>query len=317
MPSEFELIRRYFTRTPRHTPLGVGDDAALLAPQPGQMLAVSADMLVAGTHFFDQTDPAQVGWKALAVNLSDMAAMGAEPKWATLALALPQADERWIAAFADGFFDCADKFAVDLIGGDTTRGPLCISVQIMGQLPPGQALRRDGARPDDDLWLSGPLGDAALALQQLQGQQALTDAERGEVLPALLRPQPRVALGMALRDVARSAIDISDGLLADLGHLLRASAVGAEILLESIPRSAALQRRLPSARSLLLAGGEDYELCFSAPPQARARIEAIGRRLALPLVRIGHILAQSGLTVRDAAGEPIAIEVTGFDHFAS
>jgi thiamine-monophosphate kinase len=317
MPSEFDLIRRHFTRDTRHTRLGVGDDAALITPDEGHELAVSADMLVAGTHFFADTDPHLLGWKALAVNISDMAAMGAEPRWATLAIALPQAEERWISAFADGFFECADAFRVDLVGGDTTRGPLCISVQIMGQVPRDMALRRSGAQVDDDIWVSGPLGDAALALKHLLGQYALSDAELTLILPALQKPQPRTSLGLALRGVAHSAIDISDGLLADLGHILEASGVGADIALEALPCSEILHRHLPEPAviDMLLAGGDDYELCFTAPAAARQRIETIGRALSLRMGRIGRVTENRRLIVRDLYDNPIEIGKPGFDHF--
>jgi thiamine-monophosphate kinase len=317
MTSEFDLIRQYFTRPTMQTKLGVGDDAALVDIAIGQELAISADMLVAGTHFFADTDPRQLGWKSLAVNLSDMAAMGAAPKWATLAIALPHADEPWIAAFADGFFACAEKFGVDLIGGDTTRGPLCISVQIMGQVPVGLALKRDGAQPGDDIWVSGNLGDAALALNHLLRQYSLTDDELAQTLPALLRPKPRVSLGMALREIAHSAIDISDGLLADLGHILKASGVGAELYLANIPRSEILQRHLgeASVQNMLLAGGDDYELCFTAPASQRYAIDKLTQTLDLPLNCVGNICENHALMLRDTDGNIIEIGKTGFDHF--
>ena len=317
MTSEFDLIRQHFTRPTAHTVLGVGDDAALLKVDDGYELAVSVDMLVAGTHFLADTDPRQLGWKSLAVNVSDLAAMGAQPKWATLALALPAANEDWIAAFAAGFFACAEAFGVDLIGGDTTRGPLCISVQIMGQVPAGQALRRDGAQLGDDIWVSGHLGDAALALNHLLSKHPLTDDELQQTLPALLQPQPRVALGLALRNVAHSAIDVSDGLLADLGHILQASGLGAALRLEDVPRSAILQRHLssPAVLDMLLAGGDDYELCFTAPPAARKRIMQIAAESGPALSRIGQTASEPGLRVLDRDGNPIKTGASGFDHF--
>ena len=235
MPSEFDLIRRFFTRETPSAVLGVGDDAALLAPTPGMQLAVSTDMLVEGRHFAPQDGPGTVGHKSLAVNLSDMAAMGATPRWVTLALALPGADEVWLRGFAGGFFSLAQKFGVELVGGDTTRGPLNICVQIIGEVPPGLALRRDGARSGDEIWVSGVLGDAALALAHLQRRVELMPLEAASCLPRLRVPQPRVALGLALRGVASCAIDISDGLLADLGHILECSGVGAEIHFEALP----------------------------------------------------------------------------------
>jgi thiamine-monophosphate kinase len=243
--------------------------------------------------------------------------MGAEPRWATLAIALPKADEAWIAVFADGFFACADTFSVDLIGGDTTRGPLCISVQIMGQVPIGKALKRSGAKVGDDIWVSGKLGDAALALNHLIGKHPLTDDALADKLPALLKPEPRVSLGLALSDIAHSAIDISDGLLADLGHILKASKVGATVNLVDIPCSDILRQHIhhPLLRNMLLAGGDDYELCFTASASDRAKIQAIAEELDLPLSRIGNICAAQLLTVHDANGDAIELGETGFDHF--
>jgi thiamine-monophosphate kinase len=318
MSSEFDLIARFFTRPAPNAILGVGDDAALLELFPGMELAVSTDMLVAGTHFFPDTDPRKLGWKTLAVNLSDMAAMGAQPRWATLALALPEADESWLAAFADGFFDCARAFNVELVGGDTTRGPLTIAVQIMGEVPRSMALRRDGAKTGDDIWVSGQLGDAALALASLQGKADLAASDLGLCLAALYSPQPRVALGLALRGLAHAAIDISDGLLADLGHILESSGGGAELLLANLPRSAAMDRHAATALGLycLLAGGDDYELCFTAPASRREAVATLSQQLHLRLTCIGKIVTEPGLRVLDAQGRAVAIEETGFDHFA-
>lgn len=317
MASEFDLIYKYFSRATNHTRLGVGDDAALIEVMSGHELAISADMLVAGTHFFNDTDARKLGWKSLAVNISDMAAMGAEPKWATLAIAFPDADESWIADFAEGFFACAHQFGVDLIGGDTTRGPLCISVQIMGQVPAGKAIKRSGAKVGDDIWVSGKLGDAALALNHLLGKHPLTDDVLDQTMPALLEPEPRVLLGLALRDIAHSAIDVSDGLLADLGHILKASKVGAMVNLAVIPCSDILRQHMnhPFLRNMLLAGGDDYELCFTAAISDRAKIQAIGNELDLPLSRIGEICDTELLTVQDANGNTMELGKTGFDHF--
>jgi thiamine-monophosphate kinase len=217
---EFDLIARHFTRPAASAVLGVGDDCALLAPAPGMQLAVSADMLLEGRHFSPQDGPAGIGHKSLAVNLSDLAAMGATPRWATLSIALPAADEAWLAAFARGFFRIADQFGIELVGGDTTRGPLTISITVIGEVPPGEALRRDGAQPGDDVWVSGVLGSAAAALAYRQGRLFMEQVDAARVLPALYLPTPRVELGLALRGVASSAIDISDGLLGDLGHIL-------------------------------------------------------------------------------------------------
>ncbi|MEO7727423.1 MAG: thiamine-phosphate kinase, partial [Burkholderiales bacterium] len=233
--SEFDLIRRYFTHRARHAVLGVGDDAALVKVRRGHELVISADMLVSGRHFFRDADPRLLGHKALAVNLSDMAAMGATPRWATLALALPSVDAQWVRQFSRGFMRLARRFDVDLIGGDTTRGPLNICVQIMGEVPHGTAVRRDGARSGDDIWVSGTLGDAALALAALKRRIRLKPAELAQCAARLHQPAPRVALGRALRGLAHSAIDISDGLLADLGHILERSDVAAEIELAALP----------------------------------------------------------------------------------
>lgn len=317
MPSEFDLIRRFFTRPAPHAVLGVGDDAALIRPAPEMELAVSTDMLVAGRHFFPDADPYKLGWKSLAVNLSDMAAMGAAPRWTTLSLALPEADESWLAAFSDGFFTLARQHGVELIGGDTVRGPLAVCVQILGEVPAGQALRRAGAMAGDEIWVSGCLGDAALALAALQHRIRLTPHDLALCLPALHTPQPRVALGMGLRGLAHSAIDISDGLMADLGHILESSGVAAEIELSGLPASTVLEECLDQevARACLLAGGDDYELCFTAPPQHRAPILALSGRLGLPLAHIGRIVGGHGLTVRDHRGKPLALEAAGFDHF--
>ena len=311
--SEFDLIRRHFTRATPGALLGVGDDAALLQVSAGMTLAVSTDMLVCGTHFFPDADPFLLGHKALAVNLSDMAAMGAAPRWVTLALALPDADDAWLERFSAGFFALAHQYGVDLVGGDTTRGPLNLCVTILGEAPSQQALRRDGARPGDEIWLSGCVGDAALALAHLQGHIALSETQFAACAPRLHQPQPRVALGLALRGLANSAIDVSDGLLADLGHILDASQVGAEIEIEALPVSRLLLEQ--EQQRLALSGGDDYELCFTVPAVRRAEVERISARLALPLTRIGKIVAGQGCIVHDAAGNPLDIEVGGYDHF--
>ncbi|MEW6313546.1 MAG: thiamine-phosphate kinase [Pseudomonadota bacterium] len=317
MISEFDMIRRYFTHAAPHAVLGVGDDAALIRPAPDKELAVSTDMLLAGTHFFPDADAYQLGHKALAVNLSDMAAMGATPRWVTLALALPAADEAWLGAFSRGFMELAAAFEVDLIGGDTTRGPLAVCVQIMGEVLAGQALRRSGAQPGDEIWVSGTLGDAALGLAALRGEIQLDEAELAACLPALHRPVPRVALGQALLGLAHSAIDVSDGLCADLGHILETSGVGAMIEFAVLPKSAVLQRHLaePAALRALLAGGDDYELCFTAPRDARKTLLELSRKSGVTLTRIGRIEAGQGLRVLDFSGAPMQIAEGGFDHF--
>ena len=321
MPSEFELIQRYFTHRAPHAVLGVGDDAALVNVRRGCELVISADMLVTGRHFLRDADPYRLGHKALAVNLSDMAAMGANPRWATLALALPEADPRWLAAFSRGFMALARRFGVDLIGGDTTRGPLNICVQIMGEVPRGAALRRDGARSGDDVWVSGTLGDAALALAAFKRRIRLTSAELARCAAKLDQPQPRIAVGLALRGVARSAIDISDGLLADLDHILERSGVAAEIEFEALPASRILRRYLDRAAALsaLLAGGDDYELCFTAPRRARERVGRSGLRAGVALTRIGriqaHVRGAPRLIVRAADGTALQPVRGGYDHF--
>jgi thiamine-monophosphate kinase len=318
MTSEFGLIEKYFTRPTPSASLGVGDDAALLAVSPGMELAISTDMLVACTHFFPDTDPRKLGWKTLAVNISDLAAMGAQPRWATLALSLPQADEHWLAAFADGFFKCAEQYGVELIGGDTTRGPLNLSVTILGEVPKHRALRRDAARPGDDIWVSGTLGAAALGLAALQKQVQLDEVGQSHCLRALQTPQPRVTLGLALRGIAHAAIDISDGLLADLGHILESSGCGAEVFFNDLPRSDAVDAVLSTelGRRCLLAGGDDYELCFTVPPDRCVVVDALSQQLQLPLTRVGRVVEHRGLKLLDAQGRPIKIEETGFDHFA-
>jgi thiamine-monophosphate kinase len=318
MASEFSLIARYFTHITPNAVLGVGDDAALLAITPGMELAVSTDMLVAGTHFLPDTDPRKLGWKTLAVNLSDLAAMGALPRWATLSIALPEADEAWLAAFADGLFKCADQFQVELVGGDTTRGPLAMSISIMGESSPGRALRRDQARTGDDIWVSGTLGGAALGLAALQHRAQLNEMDSMHCRRALETPQPRVALGLALRGIAHSAIDISDGLLADLGHILERSSAGAEIHFESLPAHPALSPLLDQswARYCLLAGGDDYELCFTASSSRVDEIMAIGQKLHLPMHRIGSITSHEGLRLLDSRGQLMSTQQVGYDHFA-
>ena len=318
MPSEFDLIRRHFTRPTRHTDLAVGDDAALLRAQPGMQLAVSTDMLVAGTHFFADTGPEDLGWKTLAVNVSDIAAMGATPRWAFLALALPGADEAWIAAFARGFFACADAHGVDLAGGDTTRGPLTLSVTIIGEVPQGEAITRAGGKARDDLWVSGQPGMAALGLAALRGETQLSTAGRAACIAALQRPQPRIALGLALRGVATAMLDVSDGLLGDLGHILECSATGAIIDVGALPLAALRDNGADEAlaRRCLLGGGDDYELLFAAPAARRADVEVLAGQLGLALHRIGELGAEPGtLWLREADGRLVPGTRSGYDHF--
>jgi len=322
---EFELIQRHFQRSGQALPgqvvLGIGDDCALLQPSPGHQLAVSCDMLVEGRHFFANVDPTALGHKALAVNLSDLAAMGARPLGFTLALALPSADSTWLSAFARGLFALADAHACPLVGGDTTRGPLNLCITVFGELRPGHALRRSAAQPGDDLYLSGRTGEARLALELLRGtawaHQHTPPGALDRVRARLERPTPRVALGLALAGVAHATLDVSDGLAGDLGHILQASGVGAAIHQALLPVAPDLQS-LPEASQLdfLLNGGDDYELLFTAAPADQAAIEAAARSSQTPVQRIGQITAAPGLRLLDAAGHPVALAPRGFDHFA-
>jgi len=308
VPGEFDLIARHFTRPAANAVLGVGDDAALLVPTPGCELAVSTDMLLSGRHFFADADPESLGHKALAVNLSDLAAMGAQPRWALLALALPEADDAWLAAFARGLYALAEAHGVSLVGGDTTRGPLNISITVLGEVKSGRALRRDAAQIGDDIWLSGPVGGAALALKHLNGAIDL-GKYAAACLQRLHRPTPQLVLGQSLVGLAHAAIDISDGLLADLGHILDRYGVGAEIVLHDMPLDAAFGAFPHLIQRCALAGGDDYELCFTAPPEHRARIEPLGAH------RIGRITAAPGCRLRGADGALSLCELQGFDHF--
>jgi thiamine-monophosphate kinase len=317
MSSEFELIARHFTRPVRRAALGVGDDCALLAPAPGMQFAMSSDMLVEGRHFLSTVAPERLGHKALAVNLSDLAACGAEPLAFTLALALPRGDDNFVAPLARGMLALADEHGIELVGGDTTAGPLNLCITVIGQLPAGQALLRNGARPGDDLWVSGTLGDARLALEVFRGRLALPGLEFESVRRAMELPQPRVALGLALRGIATSAIDLSDGLVGDLGHLLLRSGVGARVDLDRLPRSAVLAAQpLELQHECLLAGGDDYELLFSAAPQARQAVAGAGLRAGVAVTRCGSIEAGSALRVVDGGGSAIDVRWRGFDHFA-
>ena len=325
---EFDLIRRHFRRDgaaqPANVVLGIGDDCALLQPAPGHQLAISTDMLVEGRHFFADVDPAALGHKALAVNLSDLAAMGARPLGFTLALSLPRADDAWLAAFARGLFALADAHACPLVGGDTTRGPLNICITVFGEVVPGRALRRDAAQVGDDIYVSGCTGEARLALEWLLGTpwaRAAVGPELPAELPANLRarlerPTPRLALGQALAGVAHAALDLSDGLTGDLGHILAASGVGADIALADLPVAPALAK-LPEAARLtcLLSGGDDYELLFTAPVSAREAVQAAARASGTAVARIGTVSAAPGLRLLDAAGEAVAFCSKSFDHF--
>lgn len=336
MLSEFDLIKQYFTRqragrtahghatpgraAPARATLGIGDDCALLTPTPGLLTAISSDMLVEDRHFFAGADPHKLGHKCLAVNLSDLAAMGARPIAFTLALALPQADPAWLAGFAAGLFELADAYDCELIGGDTTKGPLTICITIFGELLPGQALRRDAARAGDDIWISGTLGDARLALASYRLELSLEAAAREQAALRMHAPTPRVELGMALASagLAHAAIDISDGLVGDLGHILSASGVGARVDLDALPPGPVLATQARELRRrYTAAGGDDYELCFTAPAGERAAILVLADSVATPVTRVGGIEAAPGLRLVDAAGQPVAMALAGFDHFAS
>ncbi len=319
MSPEFDLIARHFSRATPGALLGVGDDCALLAPTPGMTLAVTTDMLLQGRHFSPQDSPAGLGHKSLAVNLSDLAAMGATPRWATLSIALPEVNDAWLTAFARGFFRMADSVGIELVGGDTTRGTLAISITAIGEIPAGAALRRDGARVDDDVWVSGVIGSAALALAYRQSRLFMEQIDAARVLPALYLPTPRVALGIALRGIASSAIDLSDGLAADLGHILKQSQVGAVIDFTAVPTLPVTQQYLHDAvaRECILAGGDDYELCFTASSQQRDAVLAAAASAGVAVSRIGQITAAPGLVIHDADGQPVSLARTGYDHFAA
>jgi len=315
---EFDLIAKYFTREVKRAALGVGDDCALFCTAPGMQLATSSDMLVEGRHFLSTVNPARLGHKALAVNLSDLAACGAKPLAFTLALALPRADEAFLDGFSRGLLALADQHDCELIGGDTTQGPLTICITVFGEVPPGEALLRSGACAGDELYVSGQLGDARLALELTRGNVALPGAAFDQVRRAMEEPQPRVALGLALRGIATSAIDVSDGLLGDLGHILRRSGVGANVEVDAVPRSAVLHEQTPALQHICtLAGGDDYELVFTAPPQRTPQVREAAQRAGVSVTRIGVIEARSGLRLVDAQGHAVADHFGSFDHFGT
>ncbi|MSQ52829.1 MAG: thiamine-phosphate kinase [Betaproteobacteria bacterium] len=318
MATEFDLIRRFFSRPAKNAVLGVGDDCALWSPGGGMLQAVSTDMLIEGRHFLAGTDAEKLGRKSLAVNLSDLAAMGADPRYALLAIALPGADEKWLEAFARGFFTQADRHGVELIGGDTTRGPLAISITAIGEVPLTLALRRDAALAGDEVWVSGATGGAALALAHQQGRVSLAGRDLLECFARLDDPEPRVDLGGRLRGIARAAIDISDGLLADLGHIAESSGVGIDIAADRLPVIGALRDCSDVALrwQCIAAGGDDYELAFTAPRNQHAALDRIGAELGLALTAIGSVVpGASVVTLRDSEGMPIKMARTGFDHF--
>jgi thiamine-monophosphate kinase len=318
---EFDLIARYFTRPGRYAVLGVGDDCALLQPQPGMQLAVSSDMLVQGRHFLSTTPAADVGHKALAVNLSDLAACGAKPLAFTLALALPSIDEVWLAGFSKGLWALADAHGCELIGGDTTQGPLNICITVLGEVPPGDALLRQHAQLGDDIYVSGTVGDARLALEVFRGNLSLPTADFEAARARMDRPTPRVSLGLALRGVANAAIDISDGLLGDLGHILQRSKVGAVIDTGWVQDSAAISDAMQTISfnkrlDFALAGGDDYELLFTAAPDQADEVLAAAEQCGVSVTCIGRITPVAGVQVLDLHGLPLSRRFAGFDHFA-
>ena len=324
--TEFDLIARYFTRPAKQAAVGVGDDCALVNPSPGMQLAISSDMLVEGRHFFSDVSPYSLGHKALAVNLSDLAACGATPVAFTLALALPSIDETWLQEFSRGLWALADSHGCELIGGDTTQGPLNICITVFGEVPRGQALLRSGAQVGDDIYVSGTLGDARLALDALQGKIDLPTEVLAQARLRLEQPTPRVALGKALRGVATSAIDISDGLAGDLGHILKASGVGAQVDVEVTMNLIAARAYIHWSKAVFdtqkqlqmaFSGGDDYELAFTAPPAARQTVQAAAASSQTPVTRIGVIESEPGLRLVDAQGQLIPARFASFDHFAA
>ena len=327
---EFDLIERYFKRPTHKAALGVGDDCALLNPTRGMQLAVSSDMLVEGRHFLSTVDPARLGHKALAVNLSDLAAVGAEPLAFTLALSLPRVDETWLAGFSSGLLRLADAHGCELVGGDTTQGPLNICITVFGEVPPGDALLRQNAQAGDDIYISGTVGDARLALEVFRGTQSLSGEAFEQARLRMEQPTPRVALGSALRAVANAAIDVSDGLLGDLGHILKRSGVGAQIDTGWLQAAGSfgdarlsagitpVLAELPWNKRLefALSGGDDYELSFTAPVNQRELVHAAAWETNTPVTRIGRITPEHGLVVLDPQGQPITRRFASFDHFA-
>ena len=317
---EFELIERFFKRPPKRADVGIGDDCAVWSPRAGHQLAFSADMLVEGRHFLSTVDPVRLGHKALAVNLSDLAACGATPQTFLLSLSLPRADERWLAGFSQGLFELADAHGCELIGGDTTQGPLNIAITVMGEVPAGQAILRSGAQAGDDLYVSGHLGDARLALEAFRGAVSLPQAVFEAARLRMEMPTPRITLGQALLGIAHAMADISDGLLGDLGHILKASHVGAEIELSAtsdLMQTAHLWS-CPSdlALTCILSGGDDYELVFCAPPSASASVQAAAQASGTRVTRIGRITSTPTLVLLDAQGQTVHSRFSSFDHFA-
>lgn len=327
---EFDLIARYFKRPTHKAVLGIGDDCALLMQTPGMQLAVSSDMLVEGRHFLSTVDPARLGHKALAVNLSDLAASGAEPLAFTLALSLPRVDEAWLSGFSSGLLELADAHGCELIGGDTTQGPLNICITVFGEVPPGDAHLRSNAQVGDDIYISGTVGDARLALEVFRGTHQLSGDAFEQCRLRMEQPTPRVELAIALRAVANAAIDVSDGLLGDLGHILQRSGVGAQIDTTWLQSAGSFgEAHLPAGIShvvaelpwnkrldMALAGGDDYELCFTAPVNQRELVHAAAWETHTPVTRIGRITQAQGLVVLDPQGQPLTRRFASFDHFA-
>ncbi len=332
MTPEFALINRYFNRpiTDASVALGIGDDCALLRSKPDYELVISTDTLGSGTHFFPDADPEKLGRKALVVNLSDLAAMGATPRFVMLALSLPNVDEPWLAAFSRGFFKLADQYQMSLIGGNTTCGPLSMTITIFGEIEAGRALRRDTAKAGDDIWVSGSLGAASLALMHLQKKVALPPNVFRTVEARRVEPTARVELGRALLGVAHAAIDISDGLLADLGHIAARSQLAATVQRDAVPIAAGLLNlRADQRDACALAGGDDYELCFTAPESVRAQVMAAGEQSGVAVTRIGKMVLASNeaqgqamfqipfqVQVHDEGGQDVTPAIHGFDHFA-
>jgi thiamine-monophosphate kinase len=318
---EFDLINRFFKRPSLLADVGIGDDCAIWTPRPGHQLAISTDMLVEGRHFLSTVDPARLGHKALAVNLSDLAACGATPKVFFLSLALPRVDPAWLADFSRGLFALADLHACELVGGDTTQGPLNISITVMGEVPAGQAVLRSGAKVGDDLYVSGHLGDARLALESFRGSISLPQTVFDAARARMETPTPRVLLGQSLCGLATSMADISDGLLGDLGHILSASDVGADIEWHACQALMSASETWPCPDRMhmtcVLSGGDDYELIFTAPPSSREAVLEAAALSATRITRIGRIVPKSQLTVRDAQGRSIAHDLHSFDHFSS
>lgn len=312
--SEFAIIERYFKKKMKHTVLGIGDDSAIINIQKNHQLVISSDMLLENIHFLKNTNPSHLGWKSLAVNLSDIAAMGAKPKWVTLSISLPRINHVWLKKFSEGFFKCADQFDIDLIGGDTSKGPLCISITIMGELKKNESLLRSGARIDDDIWVTGRLGMASMGLANLRGKLKLTPHLKNKCIKALETPFPKVSLGSQLTRYAHSCIDISDGLTQDLGHILKASKVGATLLLSDIP----CEKLIHTSKKyqFVLNGGDDYELLFTAPKKNRPYIKKIAEKTDTTVNIIGVITHKKTLKIFDQQGQSIAFEPKGFDHFA-